>query len=75
MEEQLKDPNEENTLEENFRLLDDLIARLSDENISLDEAFDVYTRGMGLLKLCNDQIDRVEKKVLKLNEEGGLSPL
>ena len=25
-----------------------------------------------LLKLCNDQIDRVEKRVLKLTEEGQL---
>ena len=30
---------------------------------------------MSLLKQCNEQIDRVEKQVMKLNEEGGLEPL
>ena len=31
--------------------------------------------GMKLLKQCSEQIDRVEKQVMKLNEEGGLEPL
>lgn len=30
---------------------------------------------MKLIKECNDQIDRVEKQVLKLTEEGTLEPL
>ena len=31
-----------------------------------------YKKGMDLLKICNDKIDKVEKKVMMLNEEGGL---
>ncbi len=60
------------SLEENFAALDKIIEKLSSENISLEEAFQVYSTGMSVLKSCNEQIDRVEKKVLKISEEGKL---
>ncbi|MCI8463992.1 MAG: exodeoxyribonuclease VII small subunit [Acetatifactor sp.] len=63
---------EEYTLEENFARLRETIEQLEDENISLEEAFGAYSAGMAILKQCNDQIDRVEKQVLKLSEEGRL---
>ena len=62
-------------LEENFNLLEQTIERLEDENISLEDAFAAYSEGMKLLKTCNEQIDMVEKKVLKLTEEGRLEEL
>lgn len=60
----------EHSLEENFNGLEEIIERLEAEDIQLEEAFEAYSDGMKLLKLCNDQIDRVEKQVLKLTEEG-----
>ena len=63
------------TLEENFARLERTIERLEDEDISLEDAFAAYSEGMTLLKSCNEQIDRVEKKVLKLAEDGGLEEL
>lgn len=57
-------------LEENFARLEETIERLESEELSLEEAFQAYSEGMRILKRCNDQIDRVEKQVLKLNEEG-----
>ena len=65
---------EQRSLEENFSELEELIEQLEAEDISL-EAFTAYSKGMSLLKQCNEQIDRVEKQVMKLNEEGGLEPL
>ena len=52
-------------LEENFARLEELIGKL-------EEAFQTYSEGMAVLKRCNVQIDRVEKQVLKLGEEGQL---
>lgn len=66
---------EQHSLEENFSTLEELIGQLEAEDISLEEAFTAYSKGMNLLKQCNEQIDRVEKQVMKLNEEGGLEPL
>ncbi len=65
----------EMSLEENFAALEEIIDRLEQEDISLEEAFQTYSSGMAILKTCNEQIDRVEKKVLKLNEQGELEEL
>ena len=59
---------EPQSLEENFSAVEELIRQL-------EEAFTAYSKGMKLLKQCSEQIDRVEKQVMKLNEEGGLEPL
>ncbi|MBD5551599.1 MAG: exodeoxyribonuclease VII small subunit [Lachnospiraceae bacterium] len=68
MEEQKKEVK----LEEAFEKLDEMLSELESPDISLEESFQVYQEGMKLLKQCNEIIDRVEKSVLKLNENGEL---
>lgn len=58
------------TLEENFEKMDEIIALLESDDLPLEKAFQAYTEGLAVLKQCNDQIDRVEKQVLKLSESG-----
>lgn len=70
-----KETESEFTLEENFARIEELVNRLSDEDISLEQAFAAYSQGMEVLKQCNGQIDRVEKKVLKLSEGNVLTQL
>ncbi|HJC24257.1 MAG TPA: exodeoxyribonuclease VII small subunit [Candidatus Eisenbergiella merdavium] len=60
------------SLEEAFSMLDEITRSLEAEDISLEDSFGAYQKGIQLLKLCSDKIDQVEKKVLVLNEEGGL---
>lgn len=60
------------SLEENFRGLEEILDKLESEDISLEDAFEAYHQGMKLIKTCNDRIDRVEKQVLKLAEDGQL---
>lgn len=60
------------SLEDNFKQLELIMERLEAEDISLEDAFTAYSQGMNVLKECNEQIDRVEKKVLKLSQEGQL---
>lgn len=59
-------------LEQAFEQLEDVIERLQDKEISLEDAFKEYEQGMQLLKYCSESIDRVEKKVLKISESGEL---
>lgn len=70
-----KKETEKRNLEEDFSKLETIIERLEDSDISLEDAFTAYSEGMELLKQCNAQIDRVEKKVLKLTEDGKLEEL
>lgn len=60
------------TLEDAFGELEDIIEKMNDREISLDESFSLYTEGTKLLKYCNEQLDTVEKKMLVLSEEGEL---
>ncbi len=69
-EEQME--NQEMTLEDAFARLDEMLEKLSDRDTALEESFQVYAEGTKLLKYCNDKLDRVEKKMLVLNEEGQL---
>lgn len=63
---------EEYSLEENFARLEETIEQLESDELPLEEAFAAYRAGMDILKQCSSQIDRVEKQVMKLNEEGQL---
>jgi len=62
----------EQTLEQIFDKLEETIGKLEQEDIPLEESFKLYKDGMKLIKSCNDRIDKVEKEVLKLNENGEL---
>lgn len=66
---------QEMTLEEMMQTLDEHIRQLESEDISLEDSFHVYEKGMHLLKECNEKIDRVEKKVLELNADGSLQEM
>ena len=56
-------------LSELFASLDEILQTMQTD-VSLEESFSLYHRGMELLKMCNDKIDTVEKKMLVLDEEG-----
>ena len=61
---------EKENLEEMFKDLEELIGKMENEEITLEQTFDLYNNGMELLKKCNLSIDEVEKKVLVLDENG-----
>lgn len=58
------------TLEEMFGQLEMIIGELEADDVSLEKSFDLYNKGMNLLKECGKSIDEVEKKVLVLDEDG-----
>ena len=65
-------PEVDLSIEEAFVKLDALLEKLSDKDVSLEESFSVYEEGTKLLKYCTEKLDKVEKKMLVMNEEGGL---
>lgn len=58
------------TLEESFAELDVIISEMQEGELTLEETFAKYNKGMKLIKNCNDAIDRVEKKLIVLTENG-----
>ena len=62
-----KEEQEQPGLEENFALLEELTDQLSEDDLPLEEAFKLYSKGMEILGKCTEQIDRVEKKVMLID--------
>ena len=56
-------------IEESFRLLDELLERLEDEDTPLEESFELYEKGLKLIKGVESQIDKVEQKLQILGTE------
>ena len=67
-----KKQEKEWTLEENFEKLDEMIERLEERDVPLEESFQIYKKGMELLKDCSEKIDTVEKKMLQIDADGSL---
>lgn len=58
------------TMEDKLAMVDEIIAKLEDNNTSLEDAFNEYSKGVKLVGECNAMIDKVEKKVQLLMSDG-----
>ena len=54
-------------IDQGFHQLDEI---LSSEEIKLPEAVKLYTEGVNLVKQCKDSLDKVEKELIVLEENG-----
>ncbi len=61
------------TIEESFTEINRIIAEMEDGSQSLEEALASFEAGIKLIKQCNKQIDKVEKKIQVLSESGEIS--
>ena len=61
------------TIEESFTEINRIIAEMEDGSQSLEEALASFEAGIKLIKQCNKQIDKVEKKIQVLSERGEIS--
>ena len=59
-------------LQEVFQELDALLEQMGSEE-SLEKTFGMYQKGVSLLKSANESIDRIEKQVKVLDDDGFLS--
>ena len=57
------------SIEEAFRRLDTLLARMREEDSSLEENFTLYQQGLTLVRMLNERIDGYEKQ-LEILENG-----
>ena len=57
-------------LETAFDQIEQLLQKLQEGEVYLEESFRLYEQGMKLLQKCNENIDHVEKQMLQIDEEG-----
>ena len=59
-------------LEERFAAIESILDQMEDENVTLDESFELYKKGMEQIKAANQALDQIEKAMLVMNESGEL---
>lgn len=60
------------TLEERFANLEKIVAQMEDQNISLDESFELYKKGLDEVKHANEMLEGIEKAMLVIGSDGQL---
>ncbi len=61
---------QELSLEASLEQLEQVMEELGSPELSLEESFAKYKQGMDLLLKCNQAIDKVEKELMILEENG-----
>ena len=57
---------------EPFASIEDIISKMEAGEVTLDETFDLYKKGLEQIKSANAMLDDMEKAILVMNEDGGL---
>ena len=58
-----------NSIEDNFKQLEEILSNMQKEDVTLDNAFELYKEGLELVKDCNEQIETIEKKIKIIGED------
>lgn len=69
---EMTNKREKDTLETLFEELDEVVAKMESGDTTLEESFQLYQKGLLMLKKCNEKVDLIEKQVLILEENGDL---
>lgn len=64
-------PSESRSIEETFRELEAIVEKMENGDSTLEESFASYETGMKLVKECSTRLDKVEKQIMVLAEDGG----
>ncbi|MGJ7034907.1 exodeoxyribonuclease VII small subunit [Anoxybacillus eryuanensis] len=63
------------TFEEAMSKLEDIVQKLEEGDVPLEEAIHFFQQGMKLSKFCHDKLQQVEKQMeFILREDGQLEP-
>ena len=49
--------------------LDLIVSRIESGALSLDESLSLFEEGVGLIKICNERLDKAEQRVRILTED------
>ena len=52
--------------EDQLGKLEEIVARLEDESVGLEEALELFENGMDLSRRCRDRLEAVEQRVTQL---------
>jgi len=70
-----KEEIESKSIEERFSEIEELLSKMDSDDISLEESFEYYKKGLDEIKESYKMLQSMEGKMLKLTEDGELEEL
>jgi exodeoxyribonuclease VII small subunit len=70
-----KESDQHPTFESAMAELEELVEKMEDGELTLDESLKAFERGVVLTRLCQNELKNAELKVQQLNNDGGLEEL
>ncbi|MBO6090325.1 MAG: exodeoxyribonuclease VII small subunit [Lachnospiraceae bacterium] len=61
------------TIDEKIKSVEEILKELEKDDITIEDALDLYTKGKVAIEECKNKIDMIEKEVLKINPAGTTS--
>ena len=61
--------------ESSLKELENIVAKLEDENINLEDSVKSFEKGVNLVKECQKQLQTAELKIKKLLDDGSASEI
>ena len=62
---------EDLSFEESLEKLEEIVIKLENGDVPLDDAIDEFNRAMQLVKVCNEKLNSAEESIAKIVEENG----
>ncbi|MCI6994076.1 exodeoxyribonuclease VII small subunit [uncultured Methanobrevibacter sp.] len=59
------------SFEESLEKLEEIVNKLENGDVPLDDAIDEFSNAMKLVKLCNDKLTAAEESIAKIVKENG----
>ena len=59
------------SFEESLEKLEEIVNKLENGDIPLDDAIEEFKNAMDLVKICNDKLNAAEESIAKIVEENG----
>ncbi len=65
-----KEKNDERSFEEKLHELEDIVSRLEDGELSLEESMEMFEKGMQLSVACSTKLSQMDQRIKVLVQEG-----
>ncbi len=62
---------EELSFEESLEKLEEIVNKLENGDVPLDEAITEFNKAMNLVKTCNEKLEAAEKSIAKIVKDNG----
>ncbi len=62
---------EELSFEESLEKLEEIVEKLENGDVPLDDAIDEFNNAMQLVKVCDEKLTKAEESIAKIVEENG----